>query len=303
MVKASTGVFFGSVLALIAALLLAMSMNFQSFGLTGPANAKTFNIISRHSLWVTGVATYVAAQLVVVWSLTIAPFSLVSALFTGVLLFDDMIAFFIMGRKFTFAEVAGMFIITAAVALVGIFLPKVEYDVNTAWLLQVMQKPSSVITFSILVVLWIMAWMLIRKFERKFPKFPDDRVLVSQSEYTTMRMVYPLMLALVEALGSATLKCLTGLIQNDGFWKDYMFYVCLVLWLTAVFSTLAWLRYVYAKFLTSECLALEIGMANIFSIFLGLFVFQVCAELIFLPSFYFAGLAFIYASLGAAVPC
>ena len=71
---------------------------------------------------------YLIAQLLVVASLTLTPFALVSAIFGTTLLFDDLIAFFVLGKRFNAAEIIGLLVIMGSLGVSAMFSPDCEYD-------------------------------------------------------------------------------------------------------------------------------------------------------------------------------
>lgn len=196
-------------------------------------------------------------------SLVYTPFALVSTLYATVLIFDDLIAYFLLGKLFNFLEIAGIVVIMSSLGLSASFSPDIAYDVfpeshhapayNTShaiatvssvawaaptilteWCLvtentlcnaraeiqdgnlpdhilhnitnttapnpflvvqEGMYTPGAAIVLSLLAVIIIGGWLMVRKFEKKYPTFPQDvDVVVPQYEYRIMQIVYPAIL-------------------------------------------------------------------------------------------------------------
>ena len=107
--------FLGILLCLSAAFLLAFSMNVQQFALTCDEDARVLKFVSRNVLWVMGLIIYLIAQLNFVVALSYGPFAIISAVFTTVLIFDNLIAYFALKRVPSKHEAAGLAIILMAV--------------------------------------------------------------------------------------------------------------------------------------------------------------------------------------------
>ena len=95
--------------------LLAFSMNVQQFALTCDEDARVLKFVSRNVLWVMGLIIYLIAQLNFVVALSYGPFAIISAVFTTVLIFDNLIAYFALERVPSKHEAAGLAVILMAV--------------------------------------------------------------------------------------------------------------------------------------------------------------------------------------------
>jgi hypothetical protein len=277
----------GCVLILLAAFTLACAMNIQQFALTADLNTPIFKRVSccsekvspRNILWGCGLAVYLVAQLLVVASLAFTPFALVSALFATVLVFDAIIASIVFSKHFNNLELSGMAVIIGSLALGAPHSPKVEYDITPEFIVEIFCKSSSISIVFVLLVLAASLVLAIRSFERTYASFPaadpsDDTVFVPEPVYRRMQIFYPTMLAVVETMGASSLKAIAGMVQHKDFSRSYIFWGVVCVWFCAIVSTVLWLRFVYQKFRTSECLSTEIGLATVFSIYVGLWVYQ-----------------------------
>jgi hypothetical protein len=289
-------VIIGLGLCLAAAFLLAFSMNIQQYALTCPDSSKFLKYISRNALWVLGLIVYLIAQLNFVAAVGMGPFAVMSALFTSVLIFDHVsccccqhyrnyqsgFPFYVQGIAYlafkkvpSRHECAGLFIILIAVGLLSVFSPLVEYEVT----------PDAIgrwaIAWSgILTLLWMFGMLavfitMVLRFERDFPNFPVRERRASDSdniepepsplELEVMRVVYPAVLASFETLGAASLKAVSGMLamiskgEGKAVVSHPVFYLVLLMWLFCIVNTIVWLRKVYGKFKTTECLPTEIG--------------------------------------------
>merc|ERR1711865_1065964 len=88
--------------------------------------------------------------------------------------------------------------------------------------------------------------------------------------------LYPIVLASFETLGAASLKAVTSMIMvaDDSLGKSPALYIVILLWIVCIGSTVVWLRKVYEKFKTTECLPTEIGFTTFLSIFVALMFYE-----------------------------
>lgn len=90
-------------------------------------------------------------------------------------------------------------------------------------------------------------------------------------------IIFPLVLGTIEMFGQITLKSMMGMLQHvnaDHVSKHPLFLIIVVLWATCAGNVVIWLKKVYSKFETTECLPIEYGANTIFCIVSGLVFFQ-----------------------------
>ena len=268
----------GMVLTVAAAMILATSMNMQQFSLAGPETAPVFKHLSRNKLWVAGLLVYLVAQLLFVAALGLGPFAVISALFTSVLIFDTMIASKLFGSKFSLNHMAGLVVIMLAVIACAVFSPKDQYDVTASAMTDWASDSTGILFLGLMVAIVAQGYHLVHSFERKYPEFPVGRAAVPKGTVLCMRIVYPTILAVFETIGASSLKGVVGMLMTmgteDGQIKHPAFWITVLAWLTCIINTVVWLRKVYAKYPTAECLPTEIGLVTSFSICSGLLFYK-----------------------------
>jgi drug/metabolite transporter (DMT)-like permease len=206
---------------------------------------------------------YLVAQILFVTALNLGPFAVISALFTMVLVFDAAIASKFLGTKFSFNHIVGLVIIMLAVIACAVFSPKSEYDVTAKAMTKWAATTGGIVFLSLMFLLVLKGIILVHFFEKKYPDFPKGRENVPVSTVILMRIVYPMILAVFETLGASSLKGVLGMVllmgTEEGQLTHPAFWLTFLMWITCIVNTIVWLRKVYAKYPTAECLPTEIG--------------------------------------------
>lgn len=274
-----------------AAFLLALAMSIQQYALSCPDDAPIMRRCNRNSLWLFGLFVYLVAQLSFVAAIGMGPFAVMSALFTSVLVFDYGIAYVTRGKKPSKHEASGLAIISVAVALCSVFSPKETYDVTPAYLAAWIKSFGGIFTIILLAFVLGMGMYTIHQFEKSYPEFPARGTKTSGKQPSSkrveiMRIIYPGVLATFETLGAASLKAVTSMVAIavakedmdgnviEGVESAAAFYVAISIWCCCIAGTVIWLRKVYEKFKTTECLPTEIGLTTVFSILVALMFYQ-----------------------------
>jgi MFS family permease len=100
-------------------------------------------------------------------------------------------------------------------------------------------------------------------------------------------IVFPLVLGTIEMFGQSTLKSMMGMLQHvtaEHVSKHPLFLIMIVLWASCAANVVIWLKKVYGKFETTQCLPIEYGSNTVFCIASGLIFFreyQYCSPLQF----------------------
>jgi hypothetical protein len=168
-------------------------------------------------------------------------------------------------KSFNGMESAGMVVLVGALATCAPYSPNERYDVSPEFIIDAISTTSATIVTLVLLIMALFGWHAVRAFEKKFAfsetTAPADvNACVPPPMYRRMQLIYPTILAIIETLGASSVKCLTGMAQTDGFYKSPVFWVSVVVWGSAFIMTMGWLRFVYQRFPTHECLPTEIGL-------------------------------------------
>jgi drug/metabolite transporter (DMT)-like permease len=269
----------GVTLCLIGALTGAMSMNVQQMALS----TKEWSKAKGDAVWLCGILLYLVSQVISVISLTYSPLSLMAALFTTMLFFDAGIGFFLLGKTVTKQDLAGLCVIFFSVMIIAFFGPKAQYDVTADKMVEWISAMSGAVVVVLLPTIFASCFISYKLFNHLFPKFriSDDESENDQPpvSYELMMMfVYPAILGTCESVGQLSLKAVSSMLAvtsaGNSQLKSPVFYICLVVWLTCVVNTIVWLRTVYAKFETVECLPVEYGLVAALSITASLLFYQ-----------------------------
>jgi hypothetical protein len=274
----------GAVLSLCAAMLGACSMNVQQLSLV----SQTLPPLKKNLYWFFGLILYLISQLVSVAALGYAPLAIVAALFTMMLFFDVVIARVILKKRFTFQHYCGVLVIVLSVTIVGIWGPEDEYDVTAPCMWEWLQTWTGAVSLAFLVAVLISGNILVWWFNRKYPNFrtPQEKTDPgggpSDPLKLLMMVVFPTCLAIFETFGQMSLKGLVNMAKVPTFeipdgeapFDHPMFFVTLGVWIFCVANTVLWLRKVYSKFTTVECLPIEYGLVGVLSIFGSLMFYQ-----------------------------
>jgi len=131
----STGeVVLGVVLATISAILLAFSMSVQRYALTTPPPVPfLFGYkLGQFWVWCFGFLIYLVANLIFAFSLNYAPFALLGALFTTLLVWNLFFGFLILHEGVTVNKSTGALGIFVGVVFIGIAAPSVPNDYSVS---------------------------------------------------------------------------------------------------------------------------------------------------------------------------
>jgi hypothetical protein len=279
----------GISLAICAAFTLALSMNVQQFALSASIKHRILARWGRDAVWVGGLLLYLVAQGFLVAALNYGPQTLISALFATVLLFDALIARFILLKRISGTDALGLTVILVAVMVCAFCGPTTNYEITVPFMKDCISSPMGALFTMASFMFVLMLTKLVFVFEDTYPLFrvPEVEELQQKNgvkfvakppkhvEYL-MIIIYPLALAVVEMGGQTTLKGFMGLLINDfgGVWTSAMFWCVAITWLCCVGGTVYGLRKVYAKFETVECLPIEYGVNTVLCIFAGLIFYQ-----------------------------
>jgi hypothetical protein len=286
---AASGFVIGIVLAICAAFTLALSMNVQQFALSAPIKHRILARWGRDMIWVGGLFLYLMAQGFLVAALNFGPQTLISAVFATVLLFDALIARFILRKEILATDALGLAVILAAVMVCAICGPNIDYDVSIPVVKNCITNPMGALFTMASFMFVCMLTKLVFVFEATYPLFRSPEVEELQMKNgvdavikppkhveSLMMVIYPLALAVVEMGGQTTLKGFMGMVIFDIelVFTSGIFWAVACTWLCCVAGTVYGLRKVYAKFETVECLPIEYGVNTVLCIFAGLIFYQ-----------------------------
>lgn len=174
-----------------------------------------------------------------------------------------------------------------AVAAAAQFSPSHAGEVNPSNLTTWAKAWSGVCGLALLGSILAAGVVVVRRFEARYPHFgatstSNRRASVQQpstEHLEIMRLVYPTVLATFETLGAASLKGMAGLLEliaegDTAVFKSPVLYIVLVVWLFCIANTVLWLRKVYKRFRTTECLPTEIGVTTFLSIIFALLFYE-----------------------------
>jgi hypothetical protein len=259
----------GAGLSLGAAALGACSMNIQQLSLT----SETLPPLKKNLFWFLGLVLYLISQLISVAAVGYAPLALVAALFTTMLFFDVIIARCFLKKTFTTQHMCGIGTIVISVTLIAVFAPQDEYDVTAPCMYDWLKTWSGVVSLCFLFCILLSCAFTCVWFNNKYPNFrtPDEKLDPgggpSDNLKLMMMVLYPTTLAIFETFGQMSLKGLVNMAKVPTFeiplgespFDHPMFFVTFGAWICCVANTVMWLRKVYSKFTTVECLPIEYG--------------------------------------------
>jgi drug/metabolite transporter (DMT)-like permease len=273
----------GASLSLAAAFMGAASMNVQQLSLS----SHTLPEIAKNTIWFFGLMLYLVAQLTCVYALNYAPLTLCAALFTTMLIFDALIARFLLKKHISRTDQLGLLIILGSIITTAFYGPQEEYSVTADCMWEWLGLWTGYATLVSLVLVLLFSFKTYSWFNKKYPHFraqDQDKLGLghagpSRKLQLMMMVIYPTNLAVFETFGQLSLKGVAGMaemhfLQGHRQTNKIMFWVVIALWLCCVINTVVWLRRVYAKFTTIECLPVEYGLVGVFSIFGSLLFYQ-----------------------------
>lgn len=296
-------VFWGVVLGELAAFTLALAMNVQRFALSAdPAwfKGRTFFCTSlrltRDRLWGCGMLLYGTANGIYFCGLSFAPLSLMSALFATMLVFNAVLARFLLGEELTRTDMIGLGIILAAVATLGYFGPTESKEYSADDIASLFHVASGFLFVIAMVGVLLVLRGLIWRFERLYPFFGltgegqqeaadenlDQTKAVPARLALAMMVIYPTILGIFESLVQICLKAISSMLlkssaaaeeQENQIGKP-LFWVMVVGLCIGTVCVIMWLRKVYARFETTDGLPIEYGVVTTVSILAGLSVYQ-----------------------------
>jgi hypothetical protein len=263
-----------------------MSMNIQQYALTSPDIKEADK---RYRLWLGGLALYCIAQIICTAALSFSPLSLVAALFTTMLIFDALIGRFLVTQKpLRLPALVGLAMIFVSVVLVAAVGPKEEYAITAECLVYWAKASQGTAAISSLAIIFLANFSIYRWFTKKYPHFREVDHATGEMQdvvpnwlFLTMQIVFPACLAVTETVGSLALKALSSMVRNglsskegaaDLLTPEFLFLV--MIYVGSVIMIITWLRIVYSKWATAECLGAEYGMVAVFSIVSSLLYYQ-----------------------------
>jgi uncharacterized membrane protein YgcG len=256
-------------------------MNIQQLSLSSASLPE----IAKNTFWFFGLMLYLIAQLLCVYALNYAPLTLCAALFTTMLIFDALIARFLLKKHISRTDQLGLAIILGSIIVTAVYGPQEEYNVTADCMWEWLGLWTGYTTVVFLGLVLLFTYKTYKWFDKKYPHFRSD----TQDKVSTkgpsrrlqliMMVIYPANLAVFETFGQLSLKGVAGMadmhfLQGQQQTNKIMFWAVVLLWLVCVINTVMWLRTVYAKFTTIECLPVEYGLVGVFSIFGSLLFYQ-----------------------------
>jgi hypothetical protein len=248
----SGGVVIGILLSVGAGAMLAASMNVQQYALT---NSK-LKEKSRYRVWLGGLFLYCFAQLICTGALSFCPLSLVSSLFTTMLLWDALIGRVFFKKILSYPAMVGLAIIFTAVVLVAVFGPREEYAITNECIVYWIKSPSGILAIVTLVMLFIANYSVYIWFTKNYPYFRvidsstgkrmEEEIKCSRKIKKMMQFVYPAILAVTETVGSLCLKAVSAMVFRAVSQEDYSslasaeFFILMFVYIGAVVSIMMW---------------------------------------------------------------
>jgi uncharacterized membrane protein len=302
-------VIVGIILCELAAFTLALSMNVQRFALSVDSewfeNRKN---VTRDRLWGFGLLLYGLANAFYFCALSFAPLSLMSALFSTMLIFNALLAHYLLKERLSRSELFGLLVILCGVGLLGYSGPTESVEYSASDIAELISTPSGYgYIFSVLCMLALMRVAILR-FEKRYPGFgghdrqegeadtEDDGEgemrtegqegeAGSSTEETVpkwlllaMMVIYPSMLGLSETLVQICLKAISCMLLvsagGDSQLSKPLFWGAVGCLVVSTIMVILWLRKVYARFETTHGLPIEYGVVTTFSVLAGLIQFQ-----------------------------
>jgi drug/metabolite transporter (DMT)-like permease len=286
-------VVIGVVLCELAAFTLALAMNVQRFALSVEDQwFENKKYLTRNRIWVIGLMIYALANLFYFVGLSFAPLSLMSALFATLLIFNAVLARYLLGERLSQSGSLGLAIILCGVATLGFFGPTESAAYNASDIGKLFGALSGygflIAMLSVLTLLAAAIW----EFEVHYPsshlaregnlgpsgdggahgeKVPRHLALI-------MLVLYPSMLGLCETLVQISLKAISCMLlvsaRGESQLAKPMFWGALVFLCVSMLLTVWWLGRVYERYATTDGLPIEYGVVTLFSVLAGLIVFQ-----------------------------
>lgn len=309
---ASAGaVVLGVVLTLLGAFTLALSMTFQRYGLGAAERSIPIFFgrgprIHRELVWFFGLVLYGVANGLKVAAAPLAPWSILSCVWTCLLVFNLVIARLCLGEMPTWPKVSGALVILAGAVVCVLGTPLGANDIQwsaeefTTGLLQPAALTWTILLFSAVLLSIPTIVCYERTYARprlgtatadtaqgdeKAPPDSDDqggKPLAPARLDRWMLLVYGCSLGLDEGVADLLLpKGWQAMLSvcNDPLNPHLscghpMIWVTMALWVLSAFaSTFWWMRKVFARYETTIALPIEYGALNFSNVCTGLLFF------------------------------
>jgi len=305
-------------LTLAGAAALSLSLVTQRFALSYPeAYIPCCGVrLPQNLVWFGGLVLYGAANGLKVVALQWGPLSVLSCIFTTVLVFNIVLARLLLREQLTAPKVMGALIIVVGAGLASVGACQTcqtELSASEVEQLLTSGPPGGYAYVGVLIVSILVSACLICWYDARHPptKRPPDGTttasmsltaditegasvqLVVPSDPTTgapsrwlegvMAVVYAGSLGLDEALADLLIKAWSGILATcpkDGGCHAWILFVAIGVWVLSAFaSALWWYRKVLARYETTVALPIEYGALNAASALTGLLFYGEKAEL------------------------
>jgi drug/metabolite transporter (DMT)-like permease len=199
------------------------------------------------------------------------------------LFFDAAIGFFLLGKTVSKQDLLGLCIIFFSVMVIAFTGPTAQYDVTADRIIKWVSAMTGAVTVILLPTIFASCYISYKLFNHLYPKFriSDDEKENDQPPVAyeqLMMFTYPALLGTCESVGQLSLKAVTSMLavsaDGDPQFSSPVFWICAAIWLACIVNTIMWLRIVYEKFETGECLPIEYGLVGALSITSSLLFYQ-----------------------------
>ena len=245
-------------------------------------------------VWLGGLFVYMIANVFYTMALNYAPQSICAALFSTVLIWNAVIATYVLGEKTTRFDVAGYALIMLGITVTSAHLPHTEITYDGADLWQLTQQPLALTYLAATSGAVVLLTLGISVFEKRYPDIdldlPPPAILLSAT------LAYPTLLAIYESIVQLCLKggsnmlylmifCIPSPLiptlpaackgkQGAELLKVPMFYAVMGLGTFVSLMILVWLRKGYKRFDATQMLPVQNGVLVSSSVFGGLMFYQ-----------------------------
>lgn len=280
-------VLLGVILALAGAANLALGMVIQRMGLAFPQERIPCLkwSLNRHVVWFLGLLTYGAGNGLYAASLVFGPLSLLSGIFTTLLVWNLLFARVLLGEKLTGPNIGGALVILVGVVMCFLATPEQTTTIFLPADILRLCSVSGVLYLVILAIIVVVSVVAIAWFEKKYPQpkgVHAEEVPVAQPPVwlnRLMSLVYPGSLGVDEGVAHLTMKatlsmfdaCAGGVCMP---WQEPILWPFFLIWILASFATVWWLRKVFTRYESTIALPIDYGILNAVSACSGLIFYQ-----------------------------
>ena len=229
----------------------------------------------QHVVWVMGFFLWGLGNMLYMFALNFAPLSLLMSLFDTVLIFNAVLAGWLLREEVTKWDVIGWSIIGVGISLCGIFIPKAVKILSADEMIAQAGHPIAFLYLAIVVCMLVGLTIAIHMYERLYPHGSNTESARTKFLAT---LAYPTVLALYESLIQICLKGVSNMLSETlsgttqlTNWKFWL--VTGIMGLTCL-GVMWWMRKGYARFEAVAMLPIQMAVLTTSTVLGGLMFYE-----------------------------